>query len=91
MRKDRKTKMLHDCLKTRWFKDLIDYILDSRFWGHSLIQLGDGVTVDGIMRYQNVELIPRKHVIPEYGVIIREQGDEWKQGYDYRNTLYPIG
>lgn len=72
--------------ETRWFKDLIDYILDSRFWGHSLIQLGDVVTVDGIMRYQNVELIPRKHVIPEYGVIIREQGDEWKHGYDYRNT-----
>lgn len=38
------------------------------------------------MRYKDVELIPRKHVIPEYGVIIREQGDEWKQGYDYRNT-----
>lgn len=67
-----------------WFKDLIGYILDSRYWGHSLIQLGDVITVDGEMRYKGVELVPRKHVIPEYGVIIREQGDEWKSGFDYR-------
>lgn len=70
--------------KTGWFKDLVGYILDSRYWGHSLLQLGDVITVDGVMRYKNVELVPRKHVIPEYGVIIREEGDEWKQGIPYR-------
>ena len=84
--KEKENEEATKLFETGWFKDLIGYILDSRYWGHSLIQLGDVVTVDGKMRYKDVELIPRKHVIPEYGVIIREQGDEWKQGYDYRNT-----
>lgn len=71
-------------LETAWFKDLLDHILDSRFWGHSLIQLGDPVDMDGTMKYDGVELVNRKHVIPEYGVIVREQGDEWQQGIPYR-------
>ena len=67
-----------------WFKDLVGYILDSRYWGYSLIQLGDVVSIDGDMRYMGVELVNRKHVIPEYGVIVREQGDEWRIGVPYR-------
>jgi hypothetical protein len=71
-------------LEAAWFKDLVGYILDSRYWGHSLIQLGDIITVEGEMRYTGVEVVNRKHVIQEYGVIIREQGDEWKTGIPYR-------
>lgn len=71
-------------LEAVWFKDLVGYILDSRYWGHSLIQLGDVVSIDGEMRYTNVELVNRKHVVPEYGVIIREQGDDWTAGVPYR-------
>lgn len=71
-------------LEAAWFKDIISYILDSRYWGHSLIQLGDIITVDGEMRYTGVEVVNRKHVIQEYGVIIREQGDEWQTGIPYR-------
>lgn len=72
-------------LEKSWFKTLVSYALDSRRWGHSLIQLGDVIEVDGELRYKNVALVPRKHVVPEYGVIVREQGDEWQKGYDYRN------
>lgn len=71
-------------LEAAWFKDLIGYILDSRYWGHSLIQLGDIITTCGEMRYTGIEVVNRKHVIQEYGVIIREQGDEWKTGIPYR-------
>lgn len=71
-------------LEAAWFKDIIGYILDSRYWGHSLIQLGDVISVDGEMRYSGVELVNRKHVVPEYGVIVREQGNEWKTGVSYR-------
>lgn len=71
-------------LEAVWFKDLVGYILDSRYWGHSLIQLGDVVTVDGEMRYNGVELVNRKHVIPEYGVIVIEQSDDWSSGVPYR-------
>lgn len=75
-------------LQKEWFTDLVSYILESRYWGHSLVQLGDVVSVDGVMRYDGVELVPRKHVIPEYGVIISEQGSEPHKGHDYRNTPY---
>lgn len=71
-------------LETVWFKDLVGYILDSRYWGHSLVQLGDVVSVDGKMSYTGVELVNRKHVIPEYGVIVIEQSDDWSSGFPYR-------
>ncbi|KAA6348053.1 hypothetical protein EZS27_004505 [termite gut metagenome] len=74
-----------ELFEAQWFKDFVSYALDSFFWGHSLIQLGDVKTVNEKLVYSQVQLVPRKHVIPEYGVIIREQSDEWKAGYDYRN------
>ncbi|KAA6329797.1 hypothetical protein EZS27_021432 [termite gut metagenome] len=74
-----------ELFESKWFKSFVSYALDSRYWGHSLIQLGDVVTIDGKMTYSDALLVPRKHVVPEYGVIIKEQGDEWQKGYDYRN------
>lgn len=71
-------------LEATWFKDIVGYILESRYWGHSLIQLGDVASVDGEMRYSSVDLVNRKHVIQEYGVIVREQSDEWTNGVPYR-------
>ena len=74
-----------EMLETKWFKDLLMYALDSRYWGHSLIELGDIIEVDGKRSYNGVKLIPRKHVIPEYGVITIEPGDEPKKGISYRD------
>jgi hypothetical protein len=71
--------------ESEWFYNFVSLALDSRFWGHSLIQLGDIITDEkGLRKFANVELVPRKHVIPEYGVFVREQGDSWEQGIDYR-------
>lgn len=77
---------IFDC---EWFKDLLDYILESRNWGHSLVELGDVVTLpDGRMSFTDVKLIPRKHVVPEYGRITKEVGDDWRKGIDYRQPPY---
>lgn len=68
-----------------WFKQLVRYVLDSIYWGHSLIELGDLVTDgDGCICYSGVTLIPRKHVIPEYGRIVLNIGQDWSSGIDYR-------
>lgn len=67
-----------------WFMDFIDLALDSPFFGHSLIQFNDILNDNGIMSFSGVELVPRKHVVPEYGVITREAGDDWKNGVSYR-------
>lgn len=74
-----------EIFEAEWFKDFMDYALDSRYWGHSLMQFGDILTVNGKQKFESVELIPRLHVIPEYGVITREPGQEWRSGISYRD------
>lgn len=72
-------------LQQQWFTDFISLALSSRFWGHALIQLGDVLTgEDGVMRFDGVELVPRKHVVPEYGVLVRNAGEDWRAGWSYR-------
>lgn len=67
-----------------WFMDFIDLALDSLYFGHSLIQFGDIINEGGIMSFSGVELVPRKHVVPEYGVVTPEAGDDWRNGIPYR-------
>jgi len=73
-----------EIFETEWFKNFISLALDSRYWGHSLIQFGDIVTVDDKRQFENTTLVPRKHVMPEFGVIVKEVGDLPTMGIDYR-------
>lgn len=69
-----------------WFKQLLRLALDSVFWGHSLIELGDIVTDgDGCPSYSCVRLIPRKHVVPELGRVITDMGQDYRAGIPYRD------
>lgn len=72
-----------------WFKQLCRLALDSVYWGHSLIELGDIVQDgDGMRCYDSVRLIPRKHVIPEYGRVVKQIGDDWNIGIDYHQPPF---
>lgn len=74
---------------TEWFKDLLDYVLESIYWGHSLIELGDVITdANGRLSFDGVKLIPRKHVCPEYGRVTKIAGDDWRNGVDFRSAPY---
>ncbi|MBD5194608.1 MAG: DUF935 family protein [Bacteroidales bacterium] len=73
-----------ELLQASWFLDFLDLCLDSIYWGPTLIQLGDVVRRDGHMRFDGVELVPRKHVVPEYGRLVRNPGDDWRNGIPYR-------
>ena len=76
-------------LETAWFKQFVKYVLQARYWGHSLIELGNVVTrEDGTLTLDGVSLIPRKHVIPEYGRVTVNAGDSWESGIDYRQPPY---
>ena len=76
-----------ELLEASWFKNLVDLALDSRYWGHSLIQLGDVmVGYDGKLKYKDTQLVPRSHVKPEFGVIVRDPNDDPSKGYDYRDS-----
>lgn len=78
-------------LQREWFGDFCDLVLDSRFWGHSLIQLGDVVSDENGMRFEGVELVPRKHVCPEYGVITPEPAADWRTAYRTARAISPCG
>ena len=73
-----------ELLQSEWFADFLSLCLDSIYWGPTLIQLGDIIRDGGPLRFNNVELVPRKHVIPEYGVVVRSPGDDWRGGISYR-------
>ncbi len=73
-----------ELLQAGWFLDFLDLCLDSIYWGPTLIQLGDVVSSGGSMRFSGVELVPRKHVVPEYGRLVRNPGDDWRGGIPYR-------
>lgn len=71
--------------KAEWFADFVDLVLDSRYYGHSLIQFGDLVKMPTAeLKFSGVELVPRKHVVPEYGVLLRDCNDEHRKGISYR-------
>ncbi len=73
-----------ELLQSEWFADFLSLCLDSIYWGPTLIQLGDVVRDNGPIRFDGVELVPRKHVVPEYGVLVRDSGGDWRQGMPYR-------
>lgn len=81
-REDEKALRLFD---HSWYKQLVRLALESNYWGHSLIELGDVTTdADGMPTYDSVALIPRKYVIPEYGRVVTQLGQDWHSGLDYR-------
>lgn len=73
-------------LKTPWFSQVLGHVIDAQFWGHSLIQ------IDGVIPLKNdrggitsVSLVPRRHVVPEMGLLLEKPTDE--TGIEYRH--YP--
>lgn len=68
-----------------WFYELCRLILDSIYYGHSLIELGDiRKDGDGCPCYSEVKLIDRKFVIPEHHRVVTDLGQDWTTGIDYR-------
>ena len=84
-RKTRKAKPeLTELLESSWFKSIINHAIDSIFWGHSLVQFGNVISYGSIKKFDNVELVPREHVSPEMGVILRDPSDEFNKGISFR-------
>lgn len=74
--------------KTPWFLKFMSLALDAEYYGHSLIQFGDIVRFNGKPSFSGISLIPRRHVCPEYGVILKNQTDEPRLGRSYKEWPY---
>ena len=74
--------------KSVWFGDIIGHILDSEYFGYTLIELNRQVAAAGNddVPFSDVEvtLVPRQNVIPQKGIILKDYTDD--KGLDYLNA-----
>lgn len=61
---EEKTKLI----KATWFRSFLDLSLESKVWGHSLIQFNDVVRD----QFTSIELIPRQYVKPELHIVTQD-------------------
>nr|WP_314801579.1 DUF935 family protein [uncultured Capnocytophaga sp.] len=62
-----------------WFGEIIGHILDSEYFGYTLIEL-NRTDEQGV----EVSLVPRQNVIPQKGLILKDYTDD--KGLDYLNA-----
>ena len=78
-------------LKKPWFYEFIDMAIESIFWGHSLIQIGELKQGE----ITEVKLINRKHVVPEKGRFVFHQidtkGVQYREDVKYSPWLLEVG
>lgn len=87
-KKGKENEELTQILESPWFKDFVDHALDSIYFGHSLVQFNNITIRNGSYTFDSCELVPRRNVIPEYGVVVRDVGDDPKRGISYRNGIF---
>ena len=73
-----------ELLEKKWFRDLVCYALDSKLWGHSLVQLGDYDKAS--KEFLKCELVPRQYVNPPKHCVIANFSDQ--SGLDYTQEPY---
>ncbi|MFL0089868.1 DUF935 family protein [Tenacibaculum maritimum] len=84
--------MKDQILDTPWMRKLLKLIMSSVSFGHALIEL---VIKDGMI--SDVELIPRKNVVPETGFLIQDisvpdKGTFYRdEAFEYHNYLIEAG
>ncbi len=83
-REGKRNDELRELFESEWFTHFLDLALDARYWGHSLIEFGNVVESPQGKRYSYCRLVPRKHVCPERGVILRHTYDSLDSGVSYR-------
>ena len=64
-------------LNKSWFLDFITYVMESKLWGHSLIQFTEMVNGE----FSAIDIVPREHVKPELKLVVKEPNDE--KGWSY--------
>lgn len=67
-----------------WFQQYMNFAIEAHYFGHSLIELGDVVSIGDVMGFAGIRLVPRQHVCPELGVLLVNPGDDPKRGVSYR-------
>ncbi|MDO4763846.1 MAG: DUF935 family protein [Flavobacteriaceae bacterium] len=73
--------------KSVWFNTIIEHILDSIFFGYTLIEFNRNTlqqVPQGELIKPSISLIPRQNVIPQKGIVLKDYTDD--KGVDYLNA-----
>jgi hypothetical protein len=80
---------LTDLFRRPWFNDMLEVLIKTEFWGHSLMEFDPRRDARG--EFTAYYTIPRDHVRPEYGDVLRQQSDSegilFRNNPDYKYTL----
>lgn len=72
----------------RWFRQFMNLSLDTPYYGYSVIQIGDVIRDQAGLRFKEVVVVPREHVLPEKQRIVKFAGDPWQVGFDYQKEPF---
>jgi hypothetical protein len=72
-----------DLLEAMWFIDFIKMAMDSKWEGTKVIELYD---LDEEMRLSDIKEIPMAHVIPNKGIITKDEGGS--SGWNYKEGIF---
>lgn len=64
MHNGKRVEILDDIVNKLYFRELLKFIMESEFYGHSLIEID--------FRAKKCELVPRGHVIPQFKVVVTD-------------------
>lgn len=87
---DEENEDLEKIINQKWFRDFIEYSLDSLFYGYSLIQF-DSIVNDA---FKCVELVPREYVKPEFHIVTKDTSAITGEDYlelPYSNWCIGVG
>lgn len=78
----------------QWVTQFMECVLDSIFWGYTVIELGEIEEHNGILQYTYAKTIPRKNVSPDFRRILRDDTDQPSDGLDiddFSSCLIEVG
>jgi len=71
-----------DLLNRQWFDKLLKWSIETKLYGHSLVQIDELLQGE----INQLELVPRGHVVPEQGLFLKQPNDD--KGIAYRDSQY---
>ena len=84
---------IYEVFEQQWFFDWMDYVVESLWYGYSLVQLGP--ILNNTFKY--VELIPRQYVVPEWELVkhtlyitTKEGGTNFREDKKYEPWIVMI-
>lgn len=73
-------KLTDELQKSVWFNQIIEHILDSVYYGYTLIEFNREADKESPI----ITLVPRQNVIPQKGIVVKDYTDD--KGMDYLNA-----